>query len=274
MKHVYCHFLFLFLGFQLLAQTSSDEIYPKGARSVGIGNANVTLADEWAVFNNIGALGRVDHNAIFVGFDQRFGLQELSTLALGTSFQLGSGYIGASVFRFGDDFFNQQAVGLGFSNTLGIVSFGVKVNYLQTNIEGFGRNGAAVLEFGGVAELSPKLFFGAHIYNLNQAKLSQMTEERLPSVVKTGISFRPNDRLMFNVEAQKEIENDPQVKIGLEYNFLEKLWLRTGINTGPANAAFGLSFTPKKFKIDYALGNNAQLGFTHHVSMSYLLSKQ
>ncbi len=61
-----------------------------------------------------------------------------------------------------------------------------------------------------------------------------MTEEIwLPSVGEKQVSlFVQTNRLMFNVEAQKEIENDPQVKIGLEYNFLEKLWLRTGINTG------------------------------------------
>src|SRR5690606_41238494 len=80
-------------------------------------------------------------------------MKELTTLAAGAVIAQGFGVVGLGFSHYGGQLFNQQNLGIGFSNTFGIASFGFKVNYLQTNIEGFGRNARPVLEFGGVAEL-------------------------------------------------------------------------------------------------------------------------
>ncbi len=266
--------LFL-IGFSVWVATfaysqNGTEVLPKGARSMGLGNANVTIGDAWSVFNNIGGLGLVEGNQGFAGYDHRLGLTELTTIAAGMSFTGDRGNIGFGVSSFGGDLFNQQNIGIGIARKLGLASLGVKINYFQTNIEGFGRSATPLLELGGVAEVLPQLVFGAHIYNLTRAKLSKVSQDHLPMVVKTGISYRPASFLMVNVEAEKEMLLDPQVKIGLEYGILEKLWARTGINTQPNNLFFGIGFRPKNFIVDYALSQHLQLGFTHHFSFNYL----
>jgi hypothetical protein len=252
---------------------NGTEVLPKGARSIGLGNANVTLGDAWSVFNNIGGLGLLEDEQALASFDHRLGLNELTTLATGLAFTGERGNIGLGISSYGGDLFNQQNIGIGIARKLGLASLGVKVNYFQTNIEGFGRNATPILELGGVAEISPQLLFGAHIYNLTRSRLSKVSQDHLPMVVKTGLSYRPATFLMINVEAEKEILLDPQVKVGLEYGIQEKLWARTGINTHPNNLFFGIGFRPKNFIVDYALSQHLQLGFTHHFSFNYLWNK-
>lgn len=247
------------------------ETYPKGARSMGMANAHVTLDDGWSLFNNIGATGRLASTQAFFSYDHRLGIQELTTLAAGVAMVNDFGVLGLGVSHYGGNLFNQKNIGIGFSNTLGIASFGFKINYFQTNIEGYGRSGSPLLEFGGVAALGPQLFFGAHVYNFTRSKFSS---DYLPTVVKAGLSYRPSEKLMINVEAEKEIILLPQFKMGIEYNLRDRLWARSGIQTQPNNLYFGIGFKPRRFHVDYALSQNYRLGYTHHFSFNYLLDKE
>ncbi|MEX2595148.1 MAG: hypothetical protein WD426_20455 [Anditalea sp.] len=265
-----CNILFL-ACFHSFGQNGT-ETFPSGARSMGLANTNVTIDDGWSVFNNVGAMGRLETTQAFFSYDHRLGINELTTLAAGTAVVNNFGVLGLSLSHYGGELFNQQNIGLAFSNSLGIASFGVKVNYFQTNIEGFGRNASPVLEFGGMATLNPGLFFGAHIYNFTRAKLSKISHDYLPTVIKAGISYHPSDKLMINVEAEKEIILPPQLKTGIEYNLLNRLWARSGIHTNPRNLFFGMGFKPKRYHIDYALSQNYQLGYTHHFSFNYLFN--
>lgn len=271
MKRFGCISLVLLLtnGQWLMAQSGVD-VLPRGSRSMGLGNANVTLADGWSVFNNIGGIGSVEASEFFAGYDHRLGLNELTTLAAGAVFKGTSGAWGIGLSNYGGDLFNQQTVGVGYGNQLGIASLGIKINYFQTNIEGFGRGAAPIVEVGGVAEMTPWLFFGAHMYNGSRSKLSQVTGEYLPMIVRTGLSFRPSQELMINLEAEKEVYLAPQLKVGVEYSLRERLYARTGINTNPRQLFFGIGFSPKRYRFDYAMSQNHQLGFTHHVSFNYL----
>lgn len=249
------------------------EIMPKGARSVGLGNAHATLADPWAIFYNIGGLAQVKESQVFAGYDHRLGLNELTTLAAGGVLVASSGVFGFGISSYGGHLFNQQIAGIGYSNRLGITSLGLKVSYIQTNIEGYGRNATPLMELGGVAELTPQLFFGAHIFNISRARLSRVTEEYLPTVIKAGLSYRPSEYISINLEAEKEVYLDPQFKAGIEYSVQHKLVARTGINTHPNQLFFGIGLRPKRYRIDYALSQHYQLGFTHHFSFNYLWNK-
>ncbi|MFD2036766.1 hypothetical protein ACFSKL_18320 [Belliella marina] len=266
-------FLISLPSLSLKAQNGIETL-PRGARSMGMGNVNLTISDSWAIFNNIGALGRLTESGVMVGYDHRFNLNELTTLAAGVAINTEKLRYGICASSYGGEHFNQQNLGIGISNQLGIASLGVKVNYFQTNIEGFGRSGRPVVEFGGMAELGPNLFFGAHIFNLTNSKLGGQAIDRLPTVVRSGISYRPSEKLMVNIEAEKDILLDPLIKLGIEYSLLDKLWMRSGFNTNPSNLFFGIGFRPRNFTIDYAMTQNQYLGNTHHFSFGYLFLKK
>ncbi|QDH79515.1 hypothetical protein FKX85_10885 [Echinicola soli] len=248
---------------------NGTEIFSKGARSYGMANAHVTLTDAWSIFNNPGAMGRISATTAVVGYDHRLGLDELTTLGAGAVISTKKGNFGIGLSHYGGELFNQQAAGVGYANQMGIASFGIKATYLQTNIAGYGRNGAPVLEFGGTAALGPQLIFGAHVYNFTRSQLSRDSQDYLPTIVKTGLSFQPSGKLLISMEAEKDILLPAIAKVGLEYNFINRFWARCGIRTNPSNLHFGIGFNPKHFRFDYAVAQNNQLGFTHHFSMNY-----
>lgn len=266
MKHP-IFFCFLFLVFSSLKAQTDPLTQSHGARSQSLGNLRVNLTDSWAYFNNIGSLDRIAESELAVGYDHRFGLKELSTFDLVGAWKNNFGTIGFGVSRFGGSLFNQQSLGLGFSNQLGIVSIGMKAEWFQTQIEGFGTGNSLLLSLGGVAELSPQFFMGAHISNINRGKISKNSEDRLPTSIQMGITYRPASQLNIFLEAEKDIEIEPTVKAGLEYVIRELLWLRAGANTNPGRIFFGLGLKPGRFQIDYGFGQNSALGSTNHVSL-------
>ena len=249
------------------------EAYPSGARSMGLAQSHVTLDDGWSVFNNVGAMGRLLSSQAVFGYDHRLGLNELTTLAAGAVLVTDMGVLGIGLSSYGGELFNQKCLGAGFSNKLGIASFGIKVNYMQTNIDGHGRLASPVIDCGGVAELGPNLLFGAHIYNIARAKFGRHSDDYLPTMLKAGVSFRSFEKILVNGEVEKEILQPSKLKMGIEYNILDRCWARSGFQTEPSNLFFGLGFKPGRFNIDYALSQNYRLGYTHHFSFNYILEK-
>lgn len=266
--------IFLLISFSLKAQINPE---PVGARSWGIGNASVTITDQWSIFNNVAGMTDVEQIAVFAAYENRFGLTEFQTFNLGGVVPLSGkwGTIGVSFSRFGDEIYNEQKIGLGYAHRIANVSLGVKVNYVQASIQELGSGGNIAFEFGGIAEVIPKaLFFGAHIYNFNQSEISaEFENEKIPVVMKAGLSYHPLENLMLNVEIEKDVEQDAIFKAGLEYEIIQNLHLRTGINPRIETSYFGLGFSPRFLEFDYALAWAGDLGLMHHISLSYLIGK-
>lgn len=263
--------LLILTNFSLQAQ---DGRFGLGARSAGMGQASVTIEDTWSIFNNPGGLHSVEKLTGLFSYQNRYGQSAFGVVGAAVVSPLSFGTAGVSVFRFGDDIFNQQKISLAFSNKFGLVGLGANVSYLQYNIESLGNRGLMVIDFGGVAEITKQLFFGAHIFNLNQATLSEETDESVPTVMKAGLSYRPTEALMFNVEVEKDLDFEALFKAGIEYQIIENLFARTGINTTGREvdafiSAFGLGYIYKKFWVDYAYSNNNKIGDIHELSIAY-----
>jgi hypothetical protein len=259
--------LIIFFYNSCLAQLQND---PTGARAVSMANASVTLRDHWVVFNNIGGLGFVENMYAFMSYENRFGIQSLQTFNAGFVSPLAHGVGGLTLSRFGDELYSEQKIGVGYSHKLGMISLGIKVNYIQIAIKDNGSKGNFTFEFGGVAKLTPQLFFGAHIYNFSVADLKgEYQKERIPVVVKAGLSYIPIEKLTLNIETEKDVDYNPTYKGGVEYEIVKNLKLRTGIQTQPNKTFFGIGFSPKNFMFDYALGSSTRLGFSHFISFSY-----
>ena len=263
---------FLFLASLLAAEKSvaGNDNVPMGARASGMANATATLSDVWALSNNVAGLANLEKAQLGTYFSNRFQIKAFnSTALLGALPTERFGTYGVEAYRFGDDLYSETRVGVGVAKKMGFVSLGVKVNGLQTRIQELGSHMALVLEFGGQVELGKQLVLGAHIYNLNQARISDYRDERIPTVMKAGLSYRPFEKLMLNVETEKSIDYDAEFKGGAEYLLAERVALRTGFSTLSRTAHFGAGVKFKSFQFDYALSSSSQLGFSNHLSLSY-----
>jgi hypothetical protein len=268
-------FLFIFLSNSCFAQFGQIEA---GARTYGMGRTSLTVSDSWAVFNNVAALSNVKGTEAFLGYSNRFILSGLNTLQAGATFDaFFNGKMGIGVTRFGDDLYNEHRLAIGYSHKISNVSIGIQANYLQTSIQGYGTRHNFALEMGGVAQLSETLTLGMHIFNINQAKVSDFEDERVPTIMRIGISYKPAQRVTVNFETEKDTEYPASFKAGLEYQAVNwnanQVFIRTGITTEEFLAHFGVGYYKSNFGLDYAFTTLPQVGYSHHVGLVYRFVK-
>jgi hypothetical protein len=242
-----------------------------GARAMGLGYASSTLSDVWSIHNNIAGLAKVDALSAGFTYEAYPSFPSFNRIATVCAIPIKKiGKAGIAIYRFGDDLYNEQILTAGFANTMGLASLGIKINYYQYHIEGFGNAQAFTVSMGGIAELAPGLMIGAHIVNINQPELSEQTKERIPTLLTLGLGFKPSEKLYFSTEVEKDLDYSLSSKSGIEYQVHKKLIARTGFNLNPQAAFAGLGFKPKKFQLDYGFQYHMNLGAIHQASVVYL----
>jgi hypothetical protein len=263
--------ILFFTVFQIHAQS----IYaPISSRVIGMGDASVTLDGYWASFQNTAGITSTESLELGATYENRFSIPGMDFMAAGLTAKLPLGYAALSVFRFGDDIYNEHKVSLGYATEIGIIKLGGRFNYLQYQVQDFGTQQSYSIDFGGIASITPQLVIGAQALNITQSSLNIEAEQSVPTLLKLGLSYRPRTYFMLNAEIEKDIVKATMVKLGAEYNFLDKFYLRTGVNSGSFQSFYGLGFNYLNLQWDYALSNHAEMGFSHSLSMHYKLSKK
>lgn len=246
-----------------------------GARATGLGYAASCLADEWSLLNNPGGLSGIKRLTIAFSENYHPRFAPFNRSAGVIAFPIASGSAGLSVFRFGDDLYNEQLISAAFSNRLGIASLGLKINYVQYRAEGFGRHGVFTISFGGIAYITKSLMIGAHITNLNQPVILPGDDpERVPTRVAAGMALQPSERFFITMEAEKDLDRQTALKMGVEYGYHQKFFFRTGFNLQPEAAFFGLGFKPRRVSFDYGVHYDFNIGLNHQVTTGYKFLKK
>jgi hypothetical protein len=245
-----------------------------GSRAFGLGRTSSCLNDEWSILNNVGGLANIEQPMAAFAQEINPSLVSFSRTAATIAFPISYGVTGLSLFRLGDDLYSEQIISFGFANTFGITSIGVKLNYVQYRVDGFGRKGMLTINAGGITKLTKKIMIGTYITNINQPKLSNTDREHLPTIVTAGLGIKASETIFITTEIEKDLDFDPTWKTGMEYSFNKKFKARTGFNINP-NAFFaGCGFISIKLKLDYAFQYSPSLGNSHHVSIGYSFKRR
>ena len=267
----------------------------RGARAAALGNASVALAGEaWSMGNNVAGLSEIQRPTVGVYAENRYFSPALNVGALTVALPLGraagapaSGLAGATpvpvaartwarhgvvaveVQRFGGTLYNETRLGAGYGYRFGQISLGGRVDVLQVSIEGLGSRRVLLGTLGGQIDVVPqRLSFGASLYNLGQARLARYQDERVPTVLKAGLAYRPSTQVLLLVETEKDVERAANFKAGLEYRPVPVLAARLGLASLTEQASAGIGLLAGPFQIDYAAAFQQVLGFSQHLSVS------
>jgi hypothetical protein len=244
-----------------------------GARSSGLGYTTSGIADEWSLFHNPGGLGKSIQTNTAFAYEVKSQLKGANRMAAVFNTPLPEGTVSAGFFKFGDDLYNEQTISVGFGNTFGIAALGAKLNLIQYYAEGFGVSHALSIDFGGITELTEKLFLNAYITNLTQSHIGE-DNQLLPTRLTTGISFRPEKNIFISTEICKELEYSTTWRTGIEYSYQQKVFFRTGFNLKPNAGFFGVGIHKKKVRIDYGVQLNQLIGSAHQASAGYWFNRK
>ncbi|MGW8122084.1 hypothetical protein ACV07N_05440 [Roseivirga echinicomitans] len=271
MKIAYTILIACCISLNASAQLASRA--PVGPRALGMGGVSSIFHDSWSIFNNPAGLTDTKRITALFAYKTIFDFAPFNTVSAGIAFPTSLGNMGFSVFRFGDDIFNSQMASLAFAKRTGIIRLGIKLNYLQYNIEGFGSKSTLLSDIGVVADLTPELTFGAHIYNFTQSSISADNREKVPTVIKLGIAYKPTENIALVIEGEKDIDLDPDLKLGLEYQVIEKVKARTGFSTLTNTHSFGAGLQLTRFGLDYGVQIDRKLGHTHNFGLTFQINE-
>lgn len=259
----------LFCGIWTQTFSQISGVPPKGPISIGMGGVSSATANEWSIFNNPAGLIANKGISGVISYQTIFNFAPFNTVVAGVNAETPWGNAAFGVYRFGDEIFSNQMASLGFAKQIGIMSLGAKANVLQYNIDGFGKRSIFVAEMGALAEFTPELNFGVHVYNFTQSVIAPESQERVPTIIRLALNYHPDENLNLFLEGEKDVEDDPDLRLGIAYSIIENLWLRTGFSTLTNRHSFGAGFTFRKFTIDYAVRSNRSTGATHNFGLTY-----
>ena len=269
MKTVFSLLLIITTVFSTNAQLASAP--PTGPRALGMGSISVTTKDDWSVFNNPAGLAQLNQSSAMFAYRTIFDFAPFNTVSAGVVLPTKVGTAGISVYRFGDNLFNSQMLSGMISHQIGIMGIGLRANYLQFNIEGFGRKAIFVTDIGGIAKLSDQLTFGVQVTNFTQSSVSDKDDERIPTIINIGISYQPTDDLFISFEGEKDVDLSADLKIGIEYKILDKVFVRTGFTVDTGTHSFGAGIKLDRFFFDYGVKMDQYLGNNHNLGLIFLL---
>lgn len=244
-----------------------------GARSSSIGGASVAISDVWSAFNNQAGLASLKQSFFGVYFENRYSLKELSYKAAVFAHPTKLGTLAFDVSHFGFSLWNESKAGLAYARSFGkYVSFGAQLDYILINKgEPYGRFQMVTFETGLLANLSPKMVIGAHLYNPLNARIAKLSDERAPSGVNFGLAYHASKQFLITSEVEKFIDEKINIRTGIEYYLVDALAIRTGISTQPAQFSFGVGLNVRKFTIDISTCRHQVLGFSPQASISYAI---
>jgi hypothetical protein len=266
----------------LLAQGNGPAGH--GGRAQALGNASATLAGEvWAAANNPAGLGSITRPTAGLYFENRYLIPSLNLAAVAVALPLGEvapaaslparasrGVVGAEAQRFGGVLYNEVRLGVAYGYRLGVVSVGGRLDALQVSFQDLGSRHVLAASLGGQADILPqRLTLGVHLYNLTQARLAEYQDERVPTVLRAGLAYRPGKQVLLLAEAEKDVERAAGLKAGVEYLPVPAVAVRLGYSSLSQQASGGVGVRAGDFQLDYATGWHSALGLSQYFSLGW-----
>ena len=269
MKHILLTCIFLFVFVPIIF--AWDIATPVGSKTNSIGNCSVALSEFWSCHNN--PAGFADYNNIAVGlsYENRFLLKELAYKNIGVIIPFNIGVIGITASQFGYNHYNENLIGLGLSRSFGPnLKIGLKLDYifLKHSID-YAKIQTVTFELGIQYHINKSLCLGAYIFNPINVKLKTFNKERIPIIMRIGLSYFVKEDFLITAEIEENFENNFSYRFGLEYEIYKKLFVRSGFQLKPEIFTFGFGYDYNWFTIDISAHMNQVLGASLSCSFIY-----
>ena len=236
---------------------------PVSSAYIHFGSYSNRHIDVFSFQNNQACLASVKNFSVGVYGEQRFLLRELSLYHAAAALPTHSGNFGLSGSYFGNADYAESQLGLAYARKWGDkVDVGIQFNYYMLKVSSYGNASAINFEAGAVFHLTEKINGGIHVYNPVGGKLNKGENEKLPAMYSAGLGFEPSDKFFISAEIEKEEDKPLNVKVGMQYRFVDQFHARAGISSSSSAFYFGIGYKWKAMRLDVTASYHQQLGFT------------
>ncbi len=139
------------------------------------------------------------------------------------------------------------------------LSLGFTVKYVNQSIDDL--SASAFAADIGFKYIATKFAIAGYMGNFGSKMKFDTVEESLPATARLGLSFYPfTEAFATSIEAEKKLEGNIIVRHGVEYNFNQQYYLRSGYNyfvdeadrSFSSNLSFGAGIEFNSAALDYA----------------------
>ena len=244
-----------------------------GARSAALAGADVALSGFWSLRNNQAGLASLKNPTGGIFYENRFGMKELGYQSAGFIYPFQGSALGVTVNYFGDQLYHESAFGLAYGMKIAEgFSAGIQLDYFSsfTDTEKQVKNNAVTFEAGLLYELNSEITIGVHAYNPLEIMMnSSAATEIIPANYSLGAAFRVDEKLLLTTEVEKTQGFGESVRAGVEYEVVDKTFLRAGVATNPGLFSFGFETSWNHLTLQLASSMHEVLGFSPMVSVLY-----
>jgi len=261
MKNIIIIILFLFPMFGM-SQNGSFT---------GMANSSIMLYDYWALYNNQAGLSNIEHIETGVSYENNYMVWETGKQAFGFVLPTQFGNFFLSTSRFGYSDYAENNIGIGFARNLGeYFSASIQFDYIfYSQASNYGYKGALLLQTGFIAKPIKNMQIGFHIYNPSEVVLEDYNDKKVPTIIRFGISYLFSNKVLLSTESEKDIDAENRFKVGLQYEAIDKLFIRTGFLTNPNQFSLGIGYGYKKLTTDIAFYTHESLPISSQISFKY-----
>lgn len=264
----------------ILLFTIYSHIYAQyesfGARSAALSETSVNLLDAFASYNNPSILAFDTNARIGFGYRNSYLLNDIHEFSLVSSIPIKKiGTFSASMYRFGNNDFSHQRLGINYAKNFGkVFSVGIQFNLHYIHIGDIYGN--LVTASGGLSSTIKPIknwIIGVNIQNITATSITANPRENIFTIFRLGSSYLFSNKFLVSIEGEASIQYNPNFKFGFEYTPISILRVRAGFMTFPLSPSFGFGIEFKKINFDFAGKYHPSLGFSPIASLSYKFGK-
>jgi hypothetical protein len=269
----------LFVLFLLLHASHAfafDFVNPVGGRSAAMGQTSVCSRGLWAMQNNAAGMSNLKQIGFGCYYENRWMLDATAFKSAVFALPVNFGVIGTSFNQFGYDNYNENKIGLAYSRAFSpFLEIGIQLDYIFLNYgDIYEKQNAFTFEFGLQSQITNKLRLGTYIFNPTNVKTQSLNKERLPVVMRFGLAYEFAKGFLCECEVEKNTSKEGMsLRCGLEYEAVENLYLRVGVQTDENILSFGIGYSLKFVQINIGAQMHEVLGASLQGGMVFNIGK-
>lgn len=246
-----------------------------GAKQQAMGKTSTTQINVFSAFNNIANTAFLKHTQLGLYAENRFLQSNINAFNLTFTYKNDKlGAFSLTSYFYGYSLYNETEIGIGYAKNFGSkISAGLKFNYHRLAIAENGSKSLVSFNLGVLYKPINKFHIGFTVYNPIKMKLEKVYKETLSTEFKLGLAYLPSKKFEIILEAQKDLINPFQIRLGFNYDVHKYLSLRIGGATQPTLFTFGLGTHVKNLDIDFSSVWDINLGYSPQLSLQYTFKK-
>ncbi len=230
--------------------------------------------DVFSFTANPAALRPVKFFTAGVYSERRYMLNELSHFSAHVVLPAKKGSSGFRVSHSGNAGYSETGAQLAFARSMGTgADVGIAVEYFHLGSGPYGKTSALSGTAGFIFHPYPGLQLGGRFsYPVLFQKAKY--DPGLPVFFSMGGGYDVSDGLFLGINLVKEEGHPVSVAAALHYRFTERIYVRTGICTGPSQFYFGTGIRLHDLRLHTTASLHPQLGITPGLSLSYTANEK